>query len=244
MYADFLNTLKGQNTPCEIIGIDNRGNNAFTSCAAAYNSVINHVDTEYVIFSHQDILLTDANSLGNFLSYLQGLGHDDILGVAGTKFDSGGIYSGLTHKGRDGKLSPAGRNHIDGGIMECDTADECFFGGHTEHFRDYPFDAQTCNGWHLYAAELCIRGKAQAIGKTYICAVPIMHLSYGNINLAFYRDFFRLCRKYSGKLPVIRTTCAFSRTDLFHLLPRFIYLCGGVILRKFGLYNLVKKLLH
>ena len=78
MYADFLNTLKSQNIPCEIIGIDNRGNNAFTSCAAAYNSVINHVDTEYVIFSHQDILLTDANSLGNFLSYLQGLGHDDI----------------------------------------------------------------------------------------------------------------------------------------------------------------------
>lgn len=52
MYGDFVNSLKAQDVPCEIIGIDNRGNKGFTSCASAYNSVIDEIQTEYVIYSH------------------------------------------------------------------------------------------------------------------------------------------------------------------------------------------------
>ena len=244
MYNDFVSTLKSQNIPCEIIGIDNRNNKGFTSCASAYNSAINDVKTEYVIFSHQDILLTESNSLGKFLSYLEGLGHDDILGAAGTRFDSAAIYSNFRHKGNNGDLIRAGRGIIDSGIMECDTADECFFGGYTNHFRNYPFDEKICDGWHLYTVELCLRCQALGVGKTFVCDIPIIHLSAGTMSLSFYYNFFKLCRKYAGKFPIIRTTCAYSRTDLFHLLPRFIYLCGGVILRKLGLYNLVKRIFH
>ncbi len=35
VYGDFVDTLKNQTIPCELIGIDNRGNNGFSSCAAA-----------------------------------------------------------------------------------------------------------------------------------------------------------------------------------------------------------------
>ena len=245
MYSDFVRTLKYQTVPCELIGIDNRRNKGFTSCASAYNSIIDNVKTKYVIYSHQDILLAESNSMEKFLSYLEELGHDDILGVAGTRFDTEGTFSNFRHKdGNTGDLMQAGRNHFDGEIMECDTIDECFFGGYTEHFRNYPFDEVLCDNWHLYAVEECIRAKSLGIGKIFVCNIPIIHLSYGTMSLTFYYGFYRLCRKYAGKIPLIRTTCVYSRTDFIHLLPRFLYLCGGVILRNLGLYDFVKKLFH
>ena len=73
-YQDFVNTLKAQTIPYELIGIDNRGNKAFTSCAAAYNSVMNQVKTRYVIYSHQDIVLLDSECLAKFVGYLERTG--------------------------------------------------------------------------------------------------------------------------------------------------------------------------
>ena len=215
MYNEFLATLKAQDAPCKIIGIDNRGNNAFTSCAAAYNSVIGEIDTEYVIYSHQDILLNSPGVLSKFLSYLANIGRDDILGIAGVKFElSSHIFTDImqTHP-YDGSLIPAGRYHVEGGIMECDTVDECFFGGHASHFRDYPFDAETCDNWHLYAAEACMRAKTKAHAKIWVCGADIIHRSIGNVNSSFVFGFCRLCRKYAGDFPFIRTTCACSFTD-------------------------------
>ena len=97
MYNDFLNTLKAQTCGYDLIGIDNTGNKNFTSCAAAYNSVIDDVKTKYVIYSHQDILLQDSDSLSKFVSYLGRIKRDDILGVAGTKFDEKGLFSNIKH---------------------------------------------------------------------------------------------------------------------------------------------------
>ena len=71
MYNDFVGTVNSQSIPCEVIGINNCGNKTFTSCAAAYNSVINQIKTKYVIYSHQDIVLQDSDSLKKFLSYLE-----------------------------------------------------------------------------------------------------------------------------------------------------------------------------
>ena len=172
-YTDFVNTLKIQNCPYELIGIDNRGNGAFTSCAAAYNSVINDVKTEYVIYSHQDILLEDSECLQKFVSCLKRIGSNDILGVIGVRFDTPGAFADYKHLIKQiGKLYPAGKHHLTSEIMEVDTVDECFFGGHTEHFREYPFDEVTCDNWHLYAAEACLRIKSNDVqgGGMYLSA--------------------------------------------------------------------------
>ena len=248
MYGDFVNTLKAQDVPCEIIGIDNRGNKGFTSCAAAYNSVIDDVKTEYVIYSHQDILLTESNSLGKFLSYLETLGHDDILGVAGSRFDSSSGFSNITHRNNQtGEFVHGTRYFPEGGMIECDTVDECFFGGYTQHFSEYTFDEITCDNWHLYAAEACLNTKSRG-GAVHVCDVHLLHLSSGTISPSFHYGFFKLCRKYADKFPFIKTTCGAYRTDFAHLLPRFAYLwchsMAGVILRKLGLYKAVKKILH
>ena len=220
MYNDFVNTLKAQDTPYELIGIDNRGNKGFTSCAAAYNSVIDEIKTKYVIYSHQDILLNAPDVLSKFLSYLGQIGHDDILGVAGVRLESpevSGLITDMKHPhpylGME-ELTLAGRNRVEGGIMECGTLDECFFGGYTQHFRDYPFDEVTCDNWHLYAAEACLNAKARANAKIWVCsAADIVHMSSGNENSAFMSGFCKLCRKYAGDFPYIRTTCGASFTD-------------------------------
>ena len=220
MYGDFVNTLKSQDTPCEIISIDNRGNKGFTSCAAAYNSVIDEIKTEYVIYSHQDILLNAPDVLSKFLSHLERLGHDDILGVAGVRFESpklSGIISDIKnpHPYLGNLILAGGKNgkRVEGGIMECDTLDECFFGGYTRHFRKYPFDEVTCDNWHLYAAEACMNAKVNAHAKIWVCSPDIIHRSVGNINSVFVDDFCKLCRKYASDFPFIRTTCESLFTD-------------------------------
>ncbi len=177
-----METLKIQTIPCEIIGIDNRGNKGFSSCAAAYNSVIDRVKTKYVIYSHQDILLNDPEALEKFVSYLERTGKDDILGAAGVRFDSTEGFSNVTHiHNRTGELVHGTAKFPEGDMIECDTVDECVFGGHTEHFREHPFDEKLCNNWHLYAAESCLLTKAYLGGKVWCCDVPVFHLSSGTV---------------------------------------------------------------
>ena len=166
LYSDFEDTLKSQTCPCEIIGIDNRGNKCFISCAAAYNSVIGQVKTKYVVYSHQDILLNEADALEKFAACLDKIGRDDILGVAGAKFSTPGTFTNIMHVwSYSGKLSYAGSERITSDIEECDTVDECFFGGYAEHFREYPFDEVVCDGWHLYAADACLTAKSIMRGE-------------------------------------------------------------------------------
>lgn len=221
MFNDFVNTLNAQDTGYELIGIDNRGNKGFSSCAAAYNSVIDEIKTEFVIYSHQDILLNAPDVLSKFLAYLRTLGHDDILGVAGVRFESSelsGIISDIRnpHPFLKDELILAGGicgQRVEGGIMKCDSLDECLFGGFTEHFRNYPFDAEVCDNWHLYAVEACLNTKANANGQVWVCSADIIHRSSGNVNSAFISGFCRLCRKYARDFPFIRASCGGSFTD-------------------------------
>lgn len=230
MYHDFEECLKEQICPCKLIGINNEGNQGFTSCAAAYNSVIHDIDTKYVIYSHQDIQLKEKDTLEKFVGYLERLNQDDLLGIAGVRFDDkeDGVYSNIIH-GRPGE-----REHCYGGdiyiegMMPCDTLDECFFGGYTEHFLKHPFDEELCDNWHLYAVERCLNTKVEGrrAGRenaVYVCDVLLFHLSSGNVNSAFVKGFCKICKHYASDFPVIKTTCAGSRTDFLHRMNFFLY---------------------
>ena len=221
VYQDFAATLKAQTIPYELIGIDNRGNKGFTSCASAYNSVLDDVKTKYVVFSHQDILLSEPDALEKFVSYLDRIECDDILGVAGARFDEPGVISDIKHSPEH---QPAG-NPVPGGMTWCNTLDECFFGGRTEHFKRNPFDEKICSGWHLYAVEACLHTQSnygEGGGHIYVCSVPLVHNSYDGVDYAFYRQLYRLCRKYSRVFPKIRTTCSGASTDILHSLNRLV----------------------
>ena len=223
VYNNFVASLQNQTCPYKLIGINNGDNAGFSSCAAAYNSVISNVDTKYVIYSHQDILLKDANSLEKFVAYLERINEDDILGVAGTRFDDqDGVYSNIVHRNRrTGKLLYAGLLYVEG-MMSCDTLDECFFGGYSEHFLKHPFDEKLCNNWHLYAVERCLNTKVEG-NSVYVCDVFLFHLSSGKLNSALIKGFYEILKHYADKFPLIRTTCVCSKTNFMRRVDFLFY---------------------
>lgn len=202
-----MQSLLQQNEAFELIAIDNV-NNKYKSCSAALNSAVPQIATEYVVFSHQDILLTDESMLQRFVEYMRNAKEGDIFGVAGVLHSRSGVITNILHgSARD----PAGSYRLPEKIMECDAIDECFFGGLTQTFRQEPFDEKICNDWHLYATELCLREKRKG-SKVFVCDIPLVHLSKGKLTHGFYSTFLKLCRAYHPYYPVIHTTVIVSKT--------------------------------
>ncbi len=241
VFDGFIKTISQQNCPCEIIAINNSGNKNFTSCAAAYNSVIEQVKTKYVVYSHQDILLDKPDTLEKFINVLDTLQPDDILGVAGVIFEDHAryVYTNI-HQFFNKELKYASDYRVVGNVMKCDTVDECFFGGFSEHFKNYPFDEKICDNWHLYAAEACLRTKAIS-GTVWICNTDLTHLSIGKVSIPFYRNFYAMCRKYRNVFPFIRTTCAETETSNAGLY--YFKTTLWLLLEKIHIYNFLRKAL-
>lgn len=212
LYKKFLENIKLQQGDVEVIGIDNT-TNQFCSCSSAYNYAMSMVKTEFVLFLHQDIVFIEPNTITKIMHYLKQISNYDILGLVGTKvgskFVSTNIYvENLNQYG--GKI----RVH---GLQECDTLDECIFGGKSICFKQYPFDEELCNNWHLYAVERALAAKERG-DKVFVCDVPVLHLSKGNVDANFDKCFLGVCRKYRGTFREIHTPCAISKTNEFSLL--------------------------
>lgn len=215
-YQEFQESLAKQKTEFELIGIDNC-NQTYASCSSALNSVRNVIKTKYVIYSHQDIRLPEADMLERFVRYLEQIGPHDILGVAGAiadpRMDAAGDVCVLSQVRHGKELRTAGEMEY-AGLTGCETVDECFFGGIAEGFREKPFDEELCDDWHLYAVERCMRARMDG-EKVYVCDLPLIHLSGGKINSAYNKGFRRLAHHYR-KAGWIRTVCGASKTDWLH----------------------------
>ncbi len=60
----------------------------------------------------------------------------------------------------------------------CDTVDECCFGMTREVFDSLRFNEKICDGWYLYAVEMCLRAKERTkFGEG--CNPDIRHFSGG-----------------------------------------------------------------
>ena len=66
-YAAMCETLRTQNIPCEMIGVDN-SNQRFSSAAAALNWGAEQAQGDVLVFLHQDILFSRAESLAELIS--------------------------------------------------------------------------------------------------------------------------------------------------------------------------------
>jgi len=205
-YNEFKKSLKAQSADFKLVGIDNT-RAQFSSCAAAFNSILSKVDTKYVIFSHQDILFTEPLQLTRFVHFLNQTNDGDILGVAGRSDKAKRVFSNIRH-GTNQEY--AGENRLTQ-MIECDTVDECFFGGTVESFKRYPFDEKLCNGWHLYAVERCMAAKVRG-NKVWVCAMPLIHNSRGKMDYKYSKQFYHISRKYSKYIRYMRTTCACAYT--------------------------------
>lgn len=209
-YDAFLETLYAQDIPFAVRGIDNTAKQ-FPSCASALNYAIKDVKTEYVVFAHQDILLPGCSMLRDFLDAMKNSEPGSILGVAGKVPGQPQAFSCILHGQSAETLYNPGTGFD--GLVEVQTLDECFFGGESIHFKDNPFDESLCNGWHLYAAEQCLRNIKNG-RKVYACSIPLVHLSVGHPDRSFYKCFFRLCTAYSSDFDYITTGCAWGKTKI------------------------------
>lgn len=212
-YKRFCVSLEKQNIDYELIGIDNQ-EQKFDSCSKALNSVISEINTEYVIFSHQDIELPEEHMLEDFVKYLEETGQRDILGVAGTLKECTKVASYVRH---GTKLQCAGEVKYKG-LLECDTVDECFFGGRTKQFQNEMFDERLCDDWHLYAVEYCLRIRVNG-AHAWVCDVPLLHYSSGKINHTYNENFRKIAAYYasvSDKIKALNTVCGSTKTDFIH----------------------------
>ena len=68
-YGRLQASLAKQNTGYELIGMDNC-NRQYASCSLALNAATARVETEYVIYAHQDVELPGEDTLARFAGYL------------------------------------------------------------------------------------------------------------------------------------------------------------------------------
>ena len=165
--------------------------------------------TQFVAFSHQDIIFESPDTIKDFIESLCKISENDLLGVAGVKSDNkstfSNIYDGLENK------KQVGQNRISD-MEECETFDECFFGGYTSYFHKNPFSEDICNDWHLYAVEQCLRARVNG-GKVFVCDSKMYHKSNGTHNEKLHEGFRSLSKAYRKNYSHISTPCCRGNTD-------------------------------
>lgn len=205
-FSRLCECIRKQNIEIDVIGIDNT-KSKYSSCARAFNDNLKNVRTQYVIFTHQDIVLKNDDMISIFYEALKSIDKYDILGIAGRRSSDGNVVTNMVH-GDNQRY--AGKCRVEY-LEECDSLDECFFGGSTECFIKYPFDEILCDNWHLYAVEACLAARSRG-NKAQVCGIPVIHKSAGKMNQIYNLQFYRLSKKYSGKFDRILTTCASAST--------------------------------
>ncbi len=160
-----------QDVNCTLLAIDNR-DRQYLGIREAFNAYVGQINTEYVLFVHQDVRFLKRDSLSKLLQQLDTIGEFGIVGVAGcpagTQWE---VLSTIVH-GDDQR--PVGKPITK--PRQIQTVDECLFAMRTKVFSQMRFTEE--KGWHLYAVEQCIRAQ-QAGLKNYVIPSEVYHLSDG-----------------------------------------------------------------
>lgn len=194
----------------QIIGINNV-NNDFKSASEAYNNAINKSDsTEMYIFCHQDIVF-----LRNSIIDIYNLCMSDtntLFGSAGVKNAKNNIGERVISRMSMFQDGWRYKSLAQGAVEDVFTLDECMIAANSCVFKSIQFDEINCDGWHLYAADLCMQCHILDI-PVKVFDADIIHLSGGNADKAFYRCEKRLAKKYRKRFPIISYTFGWTYTD-------------------------------
>lgn len=188
VYQNMVNSLVGQTAEYELVGVDNT-RQEFKSAACALNHGASQAHGDTMIFLHQDILFHETNALHRIIQMLQSLDESNvILGLYG----AGGevVYGAIPTTA----------------LTRAETLDECLVVMHRSTWQQYKFNEQVCDGWHLYAVELCLRASRDGCYIYQMNGLPIEHLSTGEINGQYMEIYRRLMKAFPDKKR-IKTTC-------------------------------------
>lgn len=195
-----MESLNRQNVKCKTLLFDN-SENYYTSAAKAFSELTEKIESGYVLYVHQDIIFETEDALFNIYQYMIN-NKESLIGVVGVKVNDDNAY-GTIREGLYGEFQRCYK--IDSAVV-VDAVDECCFGGEVGLIRKVGFDAETCNGFHLYAVDLCYAAKRLGI-ETSVVPSHIIHTSLGNLSHDFFVQLRRLRKKYKKNFKYIRTCC-------------------------------------
>lgn len=201
----------GNAETCEVIGLDNTSN-YFSSAAEAYNYAFDHYcNADVLVFCHQDIIFLEG-SIERVIELCM-REKNTLFGAAGVKNaghgnGTGRIVSYMASPDEYSRFSTLQK----GATEEVFTLDECLIAANRNVFEKVRFDEKTCNGWHLYAADISMQ--CQVIGiPVQVFDANVIHLSGGNPDQTFYACEKRLVEKYRNKFSLISYTCGWAYTS-------------------------------
>lgn len=153
----------------ELIILNNSDNSRFHSIAEAYNEGAQQAKGRYMAFIHQDTALLEAQWVDDLLRLLKG----QHFGIAGP---SGVVGNHLFYS--DSGVLRTNPELAFTEVLRADSLDEALFVVPRAVWSEHRFDPRIVLGFHLCAAEYCLRMKA--IGLP-VLLVPIR---YRHLNLA------------------------------------------------------------
>lgn len=207
MFEEMLSrSLRLQTMDYELIGIDNTSG-IFTCASKALNYGASVSSGKILLFIHQDMVM-GKDVLKDTISFLKS--HETaIAGFAGQ--GRNGTYTNILHG--EGKKE-AGSSCIHS-FMEVETLDECGIALTKTLFCQLGgFSEEICEGWHLYAVELCLRARQSNI-RSYVLPVEIYHRSEGTMDLSYLRTMDKIVQRYRRQYDMIFSTCSAYSTGYF-----------------------------
>jgi len=220
----------------ELIPVDNTGG-TFKSAPEALNYAARQSHGDYLMFVHQDVILTDKEWLGSTEIILNGIPNLGVAGCAGV--DDNGKKQGFI---RD-------RYHYWGrpitASKEVQTLDESILIIPRRIFERIQFDEANFKGWHCYGADYCLTAISQGLSN-HVIPSQIYHNS-PNTNIAgLFQQHKILFGKHKSSNAHIHTTSrSLSRSALMlgptlelmrklyvQLFPQFFSYVGGILRRE------------
>lgn len=204
-----LKSLKKQeNQNYELILQDNT-KNQFSSAASALNHGARKAQGEYLIFTHQDINLSDPEWIDKTYKTIQQLDNPGIIGVAGKTHDSL-VRSNIKQGLKPVDVTPYKIRKP----IKASTLDECLFIIPKDVFEKHPLSEKRCPDWHLYAVDYVYHIKNSGY-NAYIIPTTLEHRSKGaSMSEAYYETLPNLQKEYRN-MKLIRTCMG----DWFTFIP-------------------------
>ena len=201
--------------------LDNR-NNDYHSAAFALNIGAQKAKGEVFVFLHQDIEFLDPTVLKKIYNFSMA-NPNTVFGAAGVMSRNKRDYKNILLSSMYSGLYRTKNYGLNDDPKECFTLDECLIACHRSVFEKIRFDEKTCDGWHLYGADLCLQ--AQTIEGLNVMAVPmdIWHKSNGNADKAYFKTQNRVAIKYRKFFKVINTTNGYQYTNTIKRIILNIY---------------------
>ena len=213
-----LKGLNRQTAKYELLLKDNT-NSVYASGSQANNLASLEATGDYLMFIHQDVLLSSKNALKQVEDWLSSLSKVGLAGIVGmikpkfiNQYEAYARYLLLLRLGllnlwflRYGRgnnlhgltLSPWGGRFIKDPVC-VQTVDEFCLVVPTKIFEQSKFDEVTCSDWHLFGTDFALTITRKGY-NVYVLPISVNHRSQGTISIQYVRTLAKVLDKHQDE---------------------------------------------